>query len=82
MRSEAFQAAGSPNGSALTVRRSSAEQSNSSILYGDRFILKLFRRQQAGPNPDCEVGRYLAEYAHFPNVPAFLGSIEYAPQKR
>jgi maltose alpha-D-glucosyltransferase / alpha-amylase len=80
VRSEAFQAAGSPNGSALTVRRSSAEQSNSSILYGDRFILKLFRRQQAGPNPDCEVGRYLTEYAHFPNVPAFLGSIEYAPQ--
>jgi maltose alpha-D-glucosyltransferase/alpha-amylase len=81
VRTAAFQsAAGGPNGSAVTVRRGSAEQSNSSILFGDRFILKLFRRQQPGPNPDCEIGRYLTEYAHFPNIPAFLGSIEYAPQ--
>ncbi len=71
---------GGPNRSALTVRRSSAEQSNSSILFGDRFILKLFRRQQPGPNPDCEIGRYLTERAHFHNIPAFLGSIEYVPQ--
>jgi len=80
VRTSAFRPAGGQNGSALTVRRGSAEQSNSSILYGDRFILKLFRRQQAGPNPDCEIGRYLTEYAHFENIPPFLGSIEYAPQ--
>jgi maltose alpha-D-glucosyltransferase/alpha-amylase len=61
----------------LPVRRSSAEQSNSSIVYGDRLILKLFRRFQPGPNPDCEVERYLSERVHFDRVPPFAGSIEY-----
>ncbi len=63
----------------LALRRSSAEQSNSSIIYGDRLILKLFRRQQAGPNPDAEIGRYLTEVAHYDRIPPFGGSIEYQP---
>jgi maltose alpha-D-glucosyltransferase/alpha-amylase len=61
----------------LAIRRGSAEQSNSSIIYGDRFILKLFRRQQVGPNPDIEIGRYLTEIAGFDRIPRFEGSIEY-----
>ena len=61
----------------LTIRRGSAEQSNSSIIYGDRFILKLFRRQQPGPNPEIEIGKYLTETAHFDRVPHFVGSMEY-----
>jgi maltose alpha-D-glucosyltransferase/alpha-amylase len=61
----------------LPIRRGSAEQSNSSIIYGDRLILKLFRRQQAGPNPDIEIGRYLTGVAGFDRVPPFEGSLEY-----
>ena len=61
----------------LTVRRVSAEQSNSSIIYGDQVILKLFRRLQAGQNPDIEIGRYLTETAHFDRIPAFMGALEY-----
>ena len=61
----------------LAIRRGSAEQSNTSILFGDRLILKLFRRQDVGANPDCEVGRYLTEKANFDRVPPFAGSIEY-----
>jgi len=63
----------------LPVRRTSVEQRNTSILYGDRFILKLFRRQQAGPNPDCEIGKYLTEKVHFDRILPFAGSIEYLP---
>ncbi len=63
--------------SPLAIRRGSAEQSNSSIIYGDRLILKLFRRQQSGPNPDIEIGRYLTEKASFDRIPAFMGSMEY-----
>jgi maltose alpha-D-glucosyltransferase/alpha-amylase len=61
----------------LAVARTSAEQSNTSLIYGDRLILKLFRRQQPGPNPDAEIGRYLTETAGFDGVPPFAGSIEY-----
>ena len=39
--------------------------------------MKLFRRLEAGPNPDCEIGRYLSAHTTFTHVPAFAGSIEY-----
>ena len=60
----------------LTARASTAEQSNTSAILGDRLILKLFRRQQPGQNPDVEIGRFLTETAGFSNAPAFGGSIE------
>ena len=63
----------------LSVRRASVEQSNTSILYGDRFILKVLRRQEPGLNPDAEIGRYLTDRAHFDRVPRFAGVIRYEP---
>jgi maltose alpha-D-glucosyltransferase/alpha-amylase len=53
------------------------EQSNTSIIYGDRFIMKLFRRVEPGLNPDLEIGRYLTDEQHFPNIPAVGGALEY-----
>ena len=63
----------------LPVRRSTAEQSNTSIMYGDRFILKLFRRLQPGVNPDAEIGRHLTEKTTFDRIPPFAGSMELKP---
>ncbi|MGA8109968.1 MAG: alpha-glucosidase C-terminal domain-containing protein, partial [Acidobacteriaceae bacterium] len=60
----------------LPVRLGSAEQSNTSAIFGDRLIMKLFRRQQPGRNPDVEIGRFLTEVARFQNIPPFGGSIE------
>jgi maltose alpha-D-glucosyltransferase/alpha-amylase len=52
-----------------------AEQSNTSILYGNKAILKLFRRINAGENPDVEVTRFLTDVAHFAHIPAYLGDL-------
>jgi maltose alpha-D-glucosyltransferase / alpha-amylase len=57
-----------------------AEQSNSSVLYGDKFILKLFRRLDVGVNPDLEIGRFLTQ-REFPNVPPLAGALEYRARK-
>ncbi len=62
----------------LAARISSAEQSNSSIIYGDKLMMKLFRRQQPGVNPDTEIGRYLTEQTNFRNIAPFGGSISYS----
>ena len=59
----------------LKSRAGSAEQSNTSIIYGDALILKMFRRLQPGENPDVEIGRFLTEVAHFNCIPPFLGEI-------
>ena len=61
----------------LPARSASVEQSNSSALFADRLIMKLFRRQRPGPNPDVEIGRFLTEKARFAQIPPYGGSIEY-----
>src|SRR6202011_549817 len=59
----------------------SGEQSNSSMLFADKFFLKLYRKLEDGVNPDVEVTRFLTERAQFENVPAFGGAIEYRRAK-
>jgi maltose alpha-D-glucosyltransferase/alpha-amylase len=61
----------------LPVGRTSGEQSNTSLMFGDRLILKLYRRIQPGINPDYEIGRYLTEVVRYPRVPALAGAFEY-----
>ncbi len=57
-----------------------AEQSNSSIVYGKKLVLKLFRRLEEGINPDLEIGRFLTERVSFANAPAIAGYLEYLDQ--
>ncbi|NEV87708.1 maltokinase [Streptomyces tendae] len=56
----------------LVPRLMTAEQSNSSVVYGDTFILKLLRRIVPGVNPDLELPLALAREG-CPRVPAPAG---------
>ncbi len=61
----------------LTPRISKAEQSNSSIIFGDKLIMKLFRRAVEGENPDLEIGRALTNHGGFQQIAPVAGSISY-----
>jgi maltose alpha-D-glucosyltransferase / alpha-amylase len=55
------------------------EQSNISVSFDNRVILKIYRRLRAGEQPDVEVARFLTETANFPHTPHFLGAISWRP---
>jgi maltose alpha-D-glucosyltransferase/alpha-amylase len=54
-----------------------AEQSNNSVVFGERLILKVFRRLEEGVNPELEVGRFLTEKTNFAQIAPLAGSLEY-----
>ncbi len=58
------------------------EQSNTSVVYGNRFMLKLFRNPEEGVNPDVEIGRFLTEQTSFTNIAQVAGSLEYHRGRR
>ena len=62
-----FRAVWGPNHPRLEPVVQRVEQSNNSIIFGDRFIMKIFRRIEPGLNPDIEVGDYLTKHG-FPTV--------------
>ncbi len=64
-----------PLDTTLHGRALGSEQSNSSLLYGESYVLKVFRRIVPGVNPDVEITRALA-LAGVDAVPRPLGWIE------
>lgn len=59
-----------------SIRRGSAEQSNTSMMLGDAAVLKLIRKLQVGVHPEPEIGAFLTDVARFPNTPALLGFMD------
>jgi trehalose synthase-fused probable maltokinase len=60
----------------LAGRLAGVEQSNTSILFGDSLIAKVYRRLSPGVNPDLEVGRYLSTVPQFDITPSLIGSAQ------
>jgi maltose alpha-D-glucosyltransferase/alpha-amylase len=52
------------------------DQSNTSVVLGERLILKAFRRLEDGLNPDLELNAYLSEEVGFGAVPRLAGYAE------
>jgi maltose alpha-D-glucosyltransferase/alpha-amylase len=52
------------------------DQSNTSVVLGERLLLKAYRRVQPGLNPDLEMTAYLSEEAAFGGVPRLAGWAE------
>jgi len=72
-------AAGPP----LTARVMAVDQSNSGVLYGDRFLLKLFRVIDEGPSAELEIGRFLAgRTPDYRGAPRLVGVLEYRQPDR
>jgi maltose alpha-D-glucosyltransferase/alpha-amylase len=51
------------------------EQSNTSIIYNNTLVLKIFRRIYISMNPDYEISRFLTERMNFKSSPEYKGSI-------
>jgi maltose alpha-D-glucosyltransferase/alpha-amylase len=64
------------------IRAVETEQSNSTALVDNDYVVKVYRKLEAGINPEIEVGRFLTEVAGFANTPALLGSVEFIESDR
>jgi trehalose synthase-fused probable maltokinase len=72
-----FAAIGDPPREPRAARLIEGEQSNSSVVFDDALILKVFRRVEAGINPELELLRFLTE-AGFENIATLAGWYAYA----
>ncbi|HET9983462.1 MAG TPA: maltose alpha-D-glucosyltransferase, partial [Longimicrobiales bacterium] len=59
----------------VTVLR--GEQSNTSLLIGERILMKVIRKVEPGINPELEIGRFLAQQPGYQGAPKLLGALEY-----
>jgi maltose alpha-D-glucosyltransferase/alpha-amylase len=58
------------------VNAAEREQSNSTILVDNKFVIKILRRITPGIHPEIEIGRFLTDVVHFDNAPPLLGTVE------
>ncbi|ABD06591.1 Trehalose synthase [Rhodopseudomonas palustris HaA2] len=65
-----------PAGPYNHIRAVDTEQSNSTALVDESYVVKLYRRLESGINPEIEMGRFLSEVAGYSNTPSLLGSVE------
>jgi maltose alpha-D-glucosyltransferase/alpha-amylase len=78
---KAFKRLAATDGQDLEARALQGEQSNSSVAFGDVFVLKLYRRVDEGVNPDLEIGRFLTDRG-FEHTAPVAGAIELKRSRR
>ncbi len=66
-----------PSSELFPSRVTTVEQNNTSVLYGNRLLFKMYRKLDEGINPEPEILRYLTAKNRFRNVPDYAGKVEY-----
>lgn len=54
-----------------------ADQSNTAIIYNEKYFFKFYRKLEREINPDLEIVRFLSENTSFGNSPKYTGSMEF-----
>ncbi|HET6283407.1 MAG TPA: putative maltokinase [Polyangia bacterium] len=62
---------------ALVVEVPQVEQTNSTLSFGGKVLLKIYRQPAAGPNPEVEMGQFLTSHARAGLAPRVLGALTY-----
>jgi maltose alpha-D-glucosyltransferase/alpha-amylase len=62
------------------IQTAGHDQSNSAVVFGNQWFLKIFRKVEPGINPDYEIARYLTEQTSFSRLPRVAGAIEFQPR--
>lgn len=70
-----FHGLGALDTNAVNARLVDGEQTNSSVLFGERYVGKVVRKIDPGESPDLEVGRFLTE-AGYEHTPPLVGWID------
>jgi len=69
----------------LPVRIPRVEQSNSTVFFGEQYVLKMFRRLDDGESPESEIGRHLTERVNFPHIAPLAATVDIesnSPERR
>ncbi|HEY8597233.1 MAG TPA: hypothetical protein VIL85_02315 [Thermomicrobiales bacterium] len=80
LRGTGLRLIGEPTGAAAGLapnapsRIIGAQQSNSSLVYGEQAIMKVYRRLESGANPEIELGRFLSVEAGLAAIPRVYAS--------
>ncbi len=61
----------------IRTRMHTSDESNTSITYDNRYLLRMYRKIDISINPDLEITRFLSEKAKFKYMPRFIGGIEW-----
>jgi maltose alpha-D-glucosyltransferase/alpha-amylase len=65
----------------ITSHILSAEQSNTSVIFGDKLYMKIYRKVDYDVNPDQEMIQALSNDLQFNHIPAFLGTVDWISGK-
>jgi maltose alpha-D-glucosyltransferase / alpha-amylase len=70
-----------PNSKEVDSKILKADQSNTAIIFNDKYFFKFYRKIEKEINPDLEIVRFLSEHTTFQNSPRYAGSVEYHSDK-